>query len=207
MEMRSTKLSDARHAMGVTRDDGSTERVELDSRRFITHDFAHLAVDAELELEHGSGDRWRRVLRSPASGWKATRSASRNGSPGRFNRSCGSTLARPRSKLRSSPLRPTLSIARQVQTSTTAFGGCSGSAGNALQRGDDGLLAAGSCRANDAPPIRVTRPAPRRNAYSIARHTLARRGVLSGSVRHSSSRQRQNGWPAGSRSTRTFACG
>ena len=53
MEVRFTKLSDARHSVEVTRDDGSTERVELDSRSFITHDFAHLAVEAELELENG----------------------------------------------------------------------------------------------------------------------------------------------------------
>jgi hypothetical protein len=53
MEVRFTKLSDARYAVAVLRDDGSTEQAELDSRSFLNHDFAHLAVEAELELEHG----------------------------------------------------------------------------------------------------------------------------------------------------------
>ena len=53
MEVTFTKLSDARHAVQVTRGDGSTERVELASRSFLNHDFAHLAVEAELEIEDG----------------------------------------------------------------------------------------------------------------------------------------------------------
>ena len=53
MEVRFTKLSDARHAVAVIRHDGSTEQAELDSRSFLYHDFAHLAVEAELEPEHG----------------------------------------------------------------------------------------------------------------------------------------------------------
>ena len=53
MEVRFTKLSDARHSVDATRVDGSTDRVEVDSRSFLNHDFAHLAVEAELELEHG----------------------------------------------------------------------------------------------------------------------------------------------------------
>lgn len=53
MQVRFTKLSDARHAVTVVRDDGSTERAELDSRSFLNHDFAHLAVEAELGLERG----------------------------------------------------------------------------------------------------------------------------------------------------------
>jgi hypothetical protein len=53
MEVRITKLSDARHRLEVSRDDGSTERVELDSRSFLNHDLAHLAVEAELGLQLG----------------------------------------------------------------------------------------------------------------------------------------------------------
>ena len=61
MEVRFIKRSDARHDIAVIRDDGSTERAELDSRSFLNHDFAHLAVEAELGLNTDSGDRWRRV--------------------------------------------------------------------------------------------------------------------------------------------------
>lgn len=47
------KLSDRRHAVTVTRADGSTDTVELDSKDFLRHDFAHLAFELEAGLEHG----------------------------------------------------------------------------------------------------------------------------------------------------------
>lgn len=53
MEITFTKISDDRHALGVTRDDGSTERLELDSRSFLRHDLAHLAAELELGLRGG----------------------------------------------------------------------------------------------------------------------------------------------------------
>ena len=53
MEVKFTKLTDARHAVAVVRDDGSTEREKLDSRSFLNDDFAHLAIEAELRLERG----------------------------------------------------------------------------------------------------------------------------------------------------------
>lgn len=48
-----TKLSDARHRVGVRRSDGSIDTVELDSRSFLHHDLAHFAVESELGLASG----------------------------------------------------------------------------------------------------------------------------------------------------------
>lgn len=53
MQIAFIKISDERHAVEVTRDDGSRDRVELDSRSFLRHDLAHYAVEVELELEGG----------------------------------------------------------------------------------------------------------------------------------------------------------
>jgi hypothetical protein len=47
------KLSDQRHTVRVERSDGSSESVELDSRSFLRHDLAHLAVELELGLFAG----------------------------------------------------------------------------------------------------------------------------------------------------------
>jgi hypothetical protein len=47
------KLSDDTHALEVTRDDGQTERVELNSRSFLRHDLAHFAIELELSLRRG----------------------------------------------------------------------------------------------------------------------------------------------------------
>src|SRR5690606_41043988 len=47
------KLSDRRHVVRVERVDGTSESVELDSRSFLRHDLAHLAVELELELSGG----------------------------------------------------------------------------------------------------------------------------------------------------------
>jgi hypothetical protein len=53
MQVRFTRLSDAQHAVAVARDDGSTDRVVLDSRSFLRHDLAHWAVESVLGLTHG----------------------------------------------------------------------------------------------------------------------------------------------------------
>jgi hypothetical protein len=47
------KLSDDRHGVRVTRADGSSETVELDSKDFLRHDFAHLAFELEGGLQDG----------------------------------------------------------------------------------------------------------------------------------------------------------
>ncbi|MEO1063590.1 MAG: hypothetical protein AAFZ07_19410 [Actinomycetota bacterium] len=47
------RLSDRRHRVEVERADGSTEAVELDSKDFLRHDLAHLAIEAELGLTGG----------------------------------------------------------------------------------------------------------------------------------------------------------
>jgi hypothetical protein len=53
MKVAFVKLSDQRHVVRVERSDGTTESVELDSRSFLRHDLAHLAVELELELSEG----------------------------------------------------------------------------------------------------------------------------------------------------------
>lgn len=53
MEVRFTKLSDVQHAVTVTRADGSTERVVLDSRSYLRHDLAHWAVETTFGLRAG----------------------------------------------------------------------------------------------------------------------------------------------------------
>jgi hypothetical protein len=53
MEVRFTKISDERHAVAVARDDGSSDRIELESRSFLRHDLAHLAIELELGIHAG----------------------------------------------------------------------------------------------------------------------------------------------------------
>lgn len=53
MKVTFVKLSDQRHVVRVQRDDGTTDSVELDSRSFLRHDLAHLAVEEELKLSEG----------------------------------------------------------------------------------------------------------------------------------------------------------
>jgi hypothetical protein len=53
VEVTLTKISDERHAVTVTRRDGSTERVELNTRSFLRHDLAHFTVELELGLTAG----------------------------------------------------------------------------------------------------------------------------------------------------------
>ena len=53
MQISFLKVSDDRHVVSVVRDDGSSDRVELETRSFLRHDLAHYAVEVELGLEHG----------------------------------------------------------------------------------------------------------------------------------------------------------
>jgi hypothetical protein len=48
-----TKISDDRHAVTVTRADGTTDRVEVESRSFLRHDLAHFAIELELPIRKG----------------------------------------------------------------------------------------------------------------------------------------------------------
>ena len=53
MEIRITKISDEAHAVQVNRRDASSEQIELNSRSFLRHDFAHFAVEHEIPLRAG----------------------------------------------------------------------------------------------------------------------------------------------------------
>lgn len=53
MHIRFEKLSDRRQRLEVTRCDGSVEAAELDSRSFLRHDLAHLAVELEVPFVRG----------------------------------------------------------------------------------------------------------------------------------------------------------
>lgn len=53
VEISFRKLSDHRHAVGITRPDGSHDEVELDSKDFLRHDLAHLAFELEAGLADG----------------------------------------------------------------------------------------------------------------------------------------------------------
>jgi hypothetical protein len=48
-----TKLSDERHSVAVTRADGTSERVEVDTRGYLRHDLAHFAIESELPIQKG----------------------------------------------------------------------------------------------------------------------------------------------------------
>lgn len=53
MEIAFRKLSDERHRVTVERADGSLESVVLDTKDFLNHDLAHLAVEIELGIADG----------------------------------------------------------------------------------------------------------------------------------------------------------
>lgn len=53
MEIAFTKISDDRHAVSVARADGTSERIELESRSFLRHDLAHFAIESELPIRNG----------------------------------------------------------------------------------------------------------------------------------------------------------
>ena len=53
MRVTFTKLSPERHRFAVLRADGSREELELESRSYLLHDWAHLAIEAELPIVDG----------------------------------------------------------------------------------------------------------------------------------------------------------
>jgi len=53
VEISFTKLSDIEHKVRVTRSDGSVDEAVLNSRSFLRHDLAHLAVELEVPLRQG----------------------------------------------------------------------------------------------------------------------------------------------------------
>ncbi len=48
-----TKISDERHAVAITRADGTSESVEVETRGFLRHDLAHFAIELELPIRKG----------------------------------------------------------------------------------------------------------------------------------------------------------
>jgi hypothetical protein len=53
MRILLTRLTNERHALEIVRDDGSRDRVELETKSLWLHDFLHLAVEAEAGLQDG----------------------------------------------------------------------------------------------------------------------------------------------------------
>jgi hypothetical protein len=48
-----TKISDEKHAVAITRTDGSSEIVEVETRGYLRHDLAHFAIELELPIRGG----------------------------------------------------------------------------------------------------------------------------------------------------------
>jgi hypothetical protein len=53
MHIAFTKISDERHAVTITRTDGTSESVEVETREFLRHDLAHFAIESELPIRKG----------------------------------------------------------------------------------------------------------------------------------------------------------
>lgn len=53
MRILLTKLTNERHALEIVRQDGSRDRVELETRSLWLHDLVHFAVEAEAGLQDG----------------------------------------------------------------------------------------------------------------------------------------------------------
>ncbi len=53
MRIAFTKISDERHAVTITRADGTAESVEVETRGFLRHDLAHFAIESELPIRKG----------------------------------------------------------------------------------------------------------------------------------------------------------
>ena len=53
MRIAFTKISDERHAVTITRADGTSESVEVDTREYLRHDLAHFAIESELPISKG----------------------------------------------------------------------------------------------------------------------------------------------------------
>ncbi|MFN3201261.1 MAG: hypothetical protein ACE366_22865 [Bradymonadia bacterium] len=56
------KISDARHQLSLSRPDGTTDVIELESRSLLLHDFVHFALESELDTDHGVFGRLSRGL-------------------------------------------------------------------------------------------------------------------------------------------------
>lgn len=48
-----TKISDERHGVAITRANGTSESVEIETRGFLRHDLAHFAIELELPIRKG----------------------------------------------------------------------------------------------------------------------------------------------------------
>ncbi len=53
MRILFSKLTNDRHALEIVRADGTHERVELETKSLLTHDFLHLAVETEAGMRNG----------------------------------------------------------------------------------------------------------------------------------------------------------
>ena len=53
MRIAFTKISDEKHRVEITRANGTSESVELESRSFLRHDLAHFAIELELPIGKG----------------------------------------------------------------------------------------------------------------------------------------------------------
>lgn len=53
MIVRFTRLTNERHALEIVRRDGSSERVELETKSLWLHDLTHFAVEAEAGVQDG----------------------------------------------------------------------------------------------------------------------------------------------------------
>lgn len=53
MDVVFTRLTPDTHRLRVERDDGTVDEITLNSRSFLHHDLAHLAVESELGIERG----------------------------------------------------------------------------------------------------------------------------------------------------------
>lgn len=53
MDIIFTKISDEQHSVTVRRTDDSEDSTVLNSRSFLRHDLAHLAVESEVPLTKG----------------------------------------------------------------------------------------------------------------------------------------------------------
>lgn len=53
LEITFTKLSHENHRVRFTREDGSVESIELETKSFLMHDLIHFCVETEAKLENG----------------------------------------------------------------------------------------------------------------------------------------------------------
>lgn len=53
LEIRLTRVDDARHRFAYTRPDGSSESLELETRSFLVHDLTHFALESAAKLTGG----------------------------------------------------------------------------------------------------------------------------------------------------------